>query len=409
MDACLEAQNHGHAGDRIEMANGETAHFERYETRYVLTHLGRIRVRRAYYWSSKSGTGEIPLDKLWDLDEREPSPSLRRSIGMLSAEIPFVRGRKLMMQTALVELPEKRIQESGEALGAEINRLNREEADAALPMLRDANVGYPDILPSARKGTLYILMDGGRINTTTEGWREPKVATMYWGEDILDVSKKRREVFEKEYIATLGDADELAERLWAVACRWEWWKAERVVILGDGAPWIWNRARDLFPDATQILDLYHAKEHIWATGRLLYGGAGKQKDKGAGNVRKESAKDRKTADWAVERIAELKEGNIDAIIANLESRRPKTQAAMDSVEELIGYLKENRVRTNYAQYKAHNLCVGSGSIESGVKNVVNQRMKGCGMRWAVNRAEFMLNLRAAHLSDVGPAKERLAA
>ncbi|MCP4600301.1 MAG: ISKra4 family transposase [Proteobacteria bacterium] len=409
IQACLKAQNNGYVGDKVETTGGGTAYFERYEKRWVLTHLGRFRISRAYYWDPKGKTGAIPLDEKWELDEREPSPALRKSIGMLSAEIPFARGRRLMKQTALVDLPEKRMQESGEALGEKIKEMNQSEARTALPMLRDPNVGIPDVLPSAQAGTLYIQMDGGRLNTTTEGWREPKVATLYWDNDVAEISKDRRLILKKEYVAVLGDADELAESLWAAACRWEWWRAKRIVVLGDGAPWIWNRASDLFPNATQILDLFHAEEHIWNTARQLYGGSGKQKDKGAGNPKKPSAKDKKTAAWAKARISELKKGNIDAIIENLDTRRPKRKEAQESVAALSGYLKENRSRMNYAQYKADGLTVGSGNIESGIKNVVNQRMKGCGMRWAVDRAENMLNLRAAYLSDVGPGNELLAA
>jgi len=407
--ACLKAQNNGYVGGTVELSNGHVAHFERYEERWVLTHLGRFCIRRAYYWDPGGKSGVIPIDEKWGLDEREPSPALRRSIGMLSAEIPFARGSKLMKQTALVELPEKRMQESGEALGEKIKELNQSEARAALPMLRNPNVGIPDVLPSARAGILYIQMDGGRLNTTTEGWREPKVATLHWGADVAEVSKERHLILKKEYVAVLGDADELAQQLWAAACRWKWWTAERVVVLGDGAPWIWNRALDLFPDAIQILDLFHVEEHIWDTARQLYGGVGKQKDKGAGQSKKLSSKDCKTAVWARARIAELKQGNIDAIIKNLGDRRPKRKEAQESVESLIGYIEENRGRMNYAQCKADGLTVGSGNIESGIKNVVNQRMKGCGMRWAVDRAENLLNLRAAYLSDVGPGKELLAA
>ncbi len=409
IQSCLAAQNYGFVGDSVSTGNGGTAKFERYEERWVLTHLGRYRIKRAYYWDPANRSGVIPLDERWNLDSREPSPSLRKSIGMLTAEVPFLRGRRLMKQVALLDLPEKRMQESGEALGETIKQLNQKAAAAAIPMLRDANVGIPEVLPSAQSGTLYIMMDGGRLNTITEGWREPKVATLFWGEDVVEVSKERRFILKKEYVAVLGDADELAERLWAAACRWEWWKAERVVVLGDGAPWIWNRASDLFPNAIQILDLYHAKEHIWETARQLYGGAGKQKDKGASKSKKPSPKDRKTAEWARARITELKNGNIDAIIKNLRSRGPKRAEAVASIESLISYMDDNKPRLKYAEYKDAGLTVGSGNIESGIKNVVNQRMKGCGMRWAVDRAENMLNLRAAYLSDVGPARELLAA
>ena len=411
IQTCLKAQQHGYVGPSVDLGDDKgIAYFERYESRWVATHLGRFRIKRAYYWSPEQGEGKIPLDEKWDLDEREPSPSLRRSIGMLGAEMPFRRGQRLLLQTALVDLPDKRLQESSEALGDKIKQEREAAAEEALPMLRDPHVGVPSVPATECRGTLYIQMDGGRLNTTTEGWREPKLATLYWEHDVVEVSKEHRSILNKEHVVVLGDADELAKRLWEAACRWEWWKAKRVVVLGDGAEWIWNRAQELFPEAVQILDLFHAMEHIWEVARQLYGGVGKQKDKGAtGATKKPTAKDRKTAQWARARIAELKLGDIDAIIDNLRQRRPKRAAARDAVDELISYLDKNRSRTNYAAYRAQGLTVGSGTAESGIKNVVNLRMKGCGMRWAVDRAEKMLNLRAAYLSDVGPAAQLLAA
>lgn len=409
LERTLEVQGYGYEGESVSSAAGGRALFERYEERWVLTHLGRFRFRRAYYWDASNGTGRIPLDEQWDLDEREPSPSLRRSIGMLAASGPFGHGQRLMKQLSLLDLPVKRLQESGEALGERIQDAAQAAATRAEPMLRDPKVGIPEVAASQRRGTLYVQMDGGRLNTTTEGWREPKVATIYWAEDVVEVSKDRREVLKKEYIATLGDADVLALRLWEVACRWQWWTARQVVVLGDGAEWIWNRAKELFPEAVQILDLFHVEEHIWEVARQLYGGRGPQKDKGARNVIKLSAKDIKTGQWARARIAELERGDIDAIIQNLNRRRPRRAEAKEAVDNLVGYLETNRSRMDYPTYVDRGFIVGSGSIESGVKNVVNQRMKGCGMRWAVDRAENMLHLRAAFLSDVGPGHDRLAA
>ena len=409
IEASLQAQKYGHVGDRVEGEGGTTAYFERYESRWVRTHLGRFRIKRAYYWDPRHMCGVLPLDERWNLDEREPSPSLRRSIGMLSAEMPFVRGRRLMLQTALVDLPEKRLQESGEAIGEKIAEYRQNTARAAEPFLRDASVELPCVPVTDQRGTLYVQMDGGRINTTSGGWREPKVATLYWGDDVVEESKDRRTILHKEYIATLGDADELGSFLWEAACRWEWWTAQRVVVLGDGAPWIWNRAQELFPNAIQILDLYHAKEHIWKVARLLYGGSGKHKDKGADNVVPLPAKDRKTSEWAHARCSELDNSDLDAVLANLRSRRPKQREVQEAIDNLIHYLEENRGRTDYATYRDQGLSVGSGSIESGIKNVVNLRMKGCGMRWAENRAEDMLHLRAAYLSDKGPFAQLKAA
>jgi len=91
----LEAQNSGHIGNTIVLPNGDIATFERYEGRWIRTHLGRHRFERAYYWNPAANGGVLPLDEKWNLDEREPSPSLRTSIGMLGAEMPFKRGKAL--------------------------------------------------------------------------------------------------------------------------------------------------------------------------------------------------------------------------------------------------------------------------------------------------------------------------
>lgn len=320
-----------------------------------------------------------------------------------------MRGRRLFEQLSLVNLPEKRLQESGEALGEKLKQCKRAAAKTTLPMLRDASKGVPDIPTSELDGTLYVQMDGGRLNTTTEGWREPKVATVYWGHEVVDISKDRRSILQKEYVAVLGDADELTTRLWEVACRWKWWTAERIVVLGDGAPWIWNRAAELFPNAIQILDRYHAEEHIWDVGRQLYGGIGKHKDKRGEKATKLTAKDIKTRQWAKARVDEMEAGKVTSIVKNLRQLRPKRRAVCEAVENLIDYFEANRGRMKYNEYADQGLTVGSGTVESGIKNVVNQRMKGCGMRWAVDRAENMLHLRAAYLSDVGEGHQLLAA
>ena len=410
LDAALAAQNYGKEGSWVESPGGGRAYFERYDTRWVITHLGRFKIKRAYYWDAQSGMGRIPLDEKWDLDERAPSPSLRRSIGMLGAEVPFARARKLMRQVGLVDLPEKRYQESSEALGEKMKEASRESSSKVLPMLQDAEVGLPEVPNEERRGTLYIQMDGGRLNTVEEGWKEPKVATLFWGEDIVNVSKGRREILKREYVAVLDDAEELSRRLWEAACRWEWWRAARVVVLGDGAPWIWNRAKELFPDATMILDQGHAFEHIWDCAKILFGGRGRKestKRDEDDEKRKPSDADKQTCAWANARIEELKAGDVEAVLADLRSQRPSNEEAKEAVLGLMRYLEDNRERMRYAEYRAQGFMVGSGVIESAIKNVVNLRMKGCGMRWAIERAENMLHLRAAHLSSVGPAHELL--
>ena len=124
-------------------------------------------------------------------------------------------------------------------------------------------------------------------------------------------------------------------------------------------------------------------------------------------MNKASEADLQTCGRANPRIDELKAGDVEAVLADLRRQRPSNEDAEKAVSGLMGYLEDNRERMRYLKYRAHGLMVGSGASESGIKNVVNLRMKGCGMWWAMERAENMLNLRAAHLSTVGPAHEIL--
>lgn len=106
---------------------------------------------------------------------------------------------------------------------------------------------------------------------------------------------------------------------------------------------------------------------------------------------------------------DLDAGDIDRLLAELRRRAPRRKDARDELADLIGYIEENCCRTDYPHYRELGLSIGSGTIESGIKNVVNQRMKGCGMRWAPHRADQLLHLRAAYLSDLGPGHQLWAA
>lgn len=410
--ASLKSQQFGYVGPEVQSGPG-TAYFERYETRTVLTHLGRIEVRRAYYWNAQAQQGVIPLDVRWQLDSRAPSPTLRRSLAMLGAEVPFARGAKLLEQIGLVEVNDKRVLESSEAMG---HTLAQARQQAAEQVAFEPDAKYPErpwVYPCERRGTLYILMDGGRVHTRAEGWKEPKVATLYWDYDSAEVSQDRREILHKEYVATLGDADALARLLWEGAVRWKFWTAERIVVLGDGAPWIWNRAKQLFPEAVQILDRYHVNERVWDVARNLFGTSGKHKEQRSlskGNVIELRPKPQAMHDWVTAQMLSLDEGRLDDLFAEL---RRQSQDALSAdvrsvIDEALHYLEDNRHRMRYDHYRKQGLTIGSGAIESGVKNVVNQRMKGCGMRWDIDRAESMLHLRASYLSDIGPGARLMA-
>jgi hypothetical protein len=170
--------------------------------------------------------------------------------------------------------------------------------------------------------------------------------------------------------------------------------ARRLVFLGDGAAWVWKTAEELFPKAIQVLDWYHALEHLWAVGRVRFG-----------------SDEKALWAWVQAREKELWEGRMEEVLARLRevSRvlgAPDPKLSPEARERdprwiayhNVGYFEENRGRMDYPRYRAENLPVGSGVIESSCKHVVGDRLKGSGMRWDDEGAEDLLALRCLDLN-----------
>ncbi|MGK5086027.1 hypothetical protein WDW86_00575 [Bdellovibrionota bacterium FG-2] len=172
------------------------------------------------------------------------------------------------------------------------------------------------------------------------------------------------------------EPSEFAQRAVREATRRGFEKAERHVVLGDGAPWIWNIATEQFPDALQIVDGFHANEHLSIPAKAIYGPTsdlGKQ--------------------WAHARCSELKAGKIDDVLAALE-----VHASHEELRECSEYIKKNRARMRYGEFHAGGICTSTGVVESGYKRVIGVRLKRGGMFWTVSGANAIIALRSCRLS-----------
>jgi hypothetical protein len=181
-------------------------------------------------------------------------------------------------------------------------------------------------------------------------------------------------------VAVRGTVDALATALWppALALGAD---RRRVVVLGDGAPWIWNLAETLFVDRVEILDWYHADEHISAVARTLYGEGTE-----------------KAAAWRHAQLDRLATDQVDAVIESLRflGSHQRRAAKREAVTDLARYLTTNRARMRYQSFRAAGYAIGSGAVESAVSHVFQQRMKRVGMRWRAAGADAMLSLRALY-------------
>jgi hypothetical protein len=197
-------------------------------------------------------------------------------------------------------------------------------------------------------------------------------------------------VVRRFLVTCLGDADAIFSRLWAQLQELGWLGAKTiVVIVGDGAEWIWNRAK-MFEHRCEILDFWHAIEYAWEFARLQYGEGSKLADR-----------------W-VHRIArDLRAGKVQQVIARLKALSPKTPEVRDKLDALIHYYTENAQRMRYDEYLRLGYGIGSGAVESAHKQVVHARLRQAGMRWSEAGARRLLALRLLLLNDDWAFLDRL--
>jgi len=304
--------------------------------------------------------------------------------GMSASLASFKETSELLRELAGIEVEVKQAERTAEKLGNEIAQDERAFTEVTMT-------------PAP---TMYLGMDGtgvpmraqeleGRRGKGPDGsakTREVKLVTVWSAEGRDEEGKPVRDEGSVTYSAAIESAaqldteeklSEFAERVKREAKRRNFDKAKRQVVIGDGAPWIWNLTAELFPDAIQIVDLYHAKGHLSDVGKSIYG------------VGTELS-----AQWAKQRHEELDNGKFDSLLNAIRSHAMENEEA----RKCLDYLERNRDRMNYPCFRAQGLCVGSGVVEAGCKVAIGTRLKRAGMHWTVRGANAITALRCCKLS-----------
>lgn len=309
-------------------------------------------------------------------------------VGSVGARVSFQEGRDLLEELAGVRVTTKQVERTAEALGARI--AEEERAIVSVP-------------PRAPATTLYLGLDGtgvpmrseelaGRTGKQPDGsskTREVKLCTVWSAETKDDKGRPSRDTGSVSYSAAIESAalhdsqpgiSVFAQRVLREATRRGFDRAPRQVIVADGAPWIWNLASEHFPDALQILDRYHAKEHLADAAKAIWG---PQPESELGQQ------------WLQQRFDELDAGKVDDLIAAYRRHAcdecPEARLCAD-------YLATHRARIRYPDFHAAGLCTSSGVVEAGCRVAVGQRLKRSGMRWTTRGANAILALRCSLLS-----------
>jgi hypothetical protein len=213
-------------------------------------------------------------------------------------------------------------------------------------------------------------------------FREVKTGVLLLPAERLEPSPGRRSVVRRAVVTCLGEADRIFERLWAKLSELGWLGPKTVVVIvGDGAEWIWNRTA-MFPLRCEVLDFWHAIEKAWVFARLRYGEGSTQ------------------AARFISRITdELRAGKVPEVIGRLRLLTPHLPEQREALDALIKYYTDNQCRMRYDEYLRLGYGIGSGAVESAHKQVVHARLRQAGMRWSELGAQRLLALRVVLLNN----------
>lgn len=366
---------------------------------------GRLRVRVPRYRCPVCRCESRPLLDQLGVEPGRICGSLARLLAVLSVVAPYQLAAQLadlLMGVKISAMGVWRVtQRLGQAAASYSESLSQYHADSR-------SEGAPtDRAPA----TLVLSVDGcslgmqvhihRRRRTGTdplpplppveEGhFREVKTGVVMLPEDRVETSPGRRSVVRRFLVSCLGDADDIFHRLYAQVRELGWLGPDTmVVIVGDGAEWIWNRAK-CYIRRCEILDFWHAMEYAWGFARLRYGEGSKQ-----------------AGQWVRQIGIDLKAGKVDEVIARLKRMHPKSPQLRASLDSLIRYYSENASRMHYDEYIRLGYGIGSGAVESAHKQVIHARMRQAGMRWSEAGARRLLALRLLLLNDNWELLDRL--
>ena len=382
----LLAQDLGYRGSSVNCGQGHQAGFVDYRGKRLVTVMSCVSLSRAYYHCAPCGGGVIPRDSELDIVSTSFSPGVRRLMARVGGKESFDEGRRDLQELAGIVVQTKQVERVSEAVGVQIEQVASRERRAAL-------AGKVVLLHSVPK--MYVALDGtgvpmtpretqGRLGKDETGQaktREAKRGCVFTQTRLDHKGRPLRDEDSTTYVGAIENAKDFGWRIFAEAIRRSSRRAEQLIVLGDGAVWIWNIADEHFPDAIQIIDLYHAREHLSGLAKLLWG-PGTPKAKA----------------WAEARISELDSGDIETLLGNLARLRPSTATGKDEVRKTIGYFQTNAPRMRYADFRRRGFFVGSGVVEAGCKTIIGHRLKQSGMHWTVRGANAIIALRCCELS-----------
>lgn len=419
------------AGARRE---GRCGHHQRLvgeRSKELLTLLGKVKFRRPYYQCLRGESspphqqeegeraetacshGEAPADALWGVQERRTTAGVQAAVSYLCASLTLEEAAETFTRLLPLGMSARQalslMHPVGEALATQekqaANALWQEAAQAktqpeqAGAVVQEAEnqqqviermyIELDGVLARMRRGS--VQMEETEHQRPGDVYREVKVGVVFQASPGRERSGLAPEVWVDEpadgtlrYVAQRTALGNFAHLLYTLAVQQGLQRAKQTVVLGDGALWIWRLVEEHFPGAVQIVDLWHAQEHVWEVAQAVYG---RSTPEGVA--------------WAKQGCLWLVHGEIETLVTSIEALPPVAPPPGQSrsvPEQAVGYFTTNAQRMRYPHFRAQGMHVGSGMAEAACKTVVSTRAKRAGMRWTPEGLDALLPLRTAVLN-----------
>lgn len=385
LEKVINADQGGYGGPKLECGPGEQARFLGYRDKEVVTVVGRVKVQRAYYYCAESQQGWIPKDEALDIVGTHLSPGVRRMMGRVGSKESFDQGRQDLEVLAGIRVTAKQVERVAEAIGEEVEARRLQEP---------ATILSEKVVPLKTIPKLYIAYDGTGVpvvpretegrrgkNTDQAKTREAKLGCVFTQTQVNEQGHPVRDEGSTSYVSAIETAETFGRRIYGEAVGRGLYQARQVVVLGDGAVWIWKIAEEHFPGAIQIVDLYHARQHLAELAKLV-----------------EGPLDPKCKPWCTARYQELDADQVEKVIGAILKLKSSDSRIQRQIDRERNYFQTNAERMRYAEFRRQGLFVGSGVVEAGCKTIIGLRLKQSGMQWTVRGANSIIALRCLDLS-----------
>jgi len=418
------AMKKGTASEPSQM-QGDCGHQQKlvsYRSKKLLTLFGEVEWKRAYYQcqveedkeqdvepeqAPKCSHGRAPADERWGVQGTRTTPGVQQLISYLCAMLTLEEAAETFCRLLPLRMSARqalnlmkpvgkalaqREDEVVKALFEEAVQSQTPEEQASQKSTKDIERLYIEldgILARMRRGS--VPMEEQERKRKGDVYREMKVGAVFLAERGPERSELAPEVWvdtptegSLRYVARRTAKGGFGPLLYVLAVQSGLSRAKQVVVLGDGAPWIWRLVAEHFPGAVQIVDLYHAQQHVWEVAHAVF-----------------AASSQEACLWAKEACTLLVHGQIEELvtaISKLPTIPPAPEESRSVPDKAVDYFTTNALRMRYPAFRAQGLHVGSGIAEAACKTVVETRAKRSGMRWTPEGLDALLPLRTAKLN-----------